>query len=209
MGKSVFDILPEKYDLWYEKNKLAYLSEVEAIKRVFPEGGKSLEVGVGSGRFASPLNIEYGIDLSLNLLLIAQKRGVKVVLGSAESLPFIGDLFDSVLICVSICFFKNPEKALSECNRVLKKGGNLTVAFVDKESFLGKFYLQKKEKSVFYKDARFFSVLEVVEMLEKSGFKDFNSVQTLFDFPENLKKPDTPLPGYGKGGFVVVSAKKG
>ncbi len=209
MGKSVFDILPEKYDLWYEKHKFAYLSEVEAIRKVFPEGGKSLEVGVGSGRFASPLNIEYGIDLSLNLLLIAQKRGVKVVLGSAESLPFIGDLFDSVLICVSICFFKNPEKALSECNRVLKKGGNLTVAFVDKESFLGKFYLQKKEKSVFYKDARFFSVLQVVEMLEKSGFKDFNSVQTLFDFPENLKKPDTPLPGYGKGGFVVVSAKKG
>ena len=209
MGKSVFDILPEKYDLWYEKHKFAYLSEVEAIKRVFPEGGKSLEVGVGSGRFASPLKIEYGIDLSLNLLLIAQKRGVKVVLGSAESLPFIGDLFDSVLICVSICFFKNPEKALSECNRVLKKGGNLTVAFVDKDSFLGKFYLQRKEKSVFYKGARFFSVLQVVEMLEKSGFKDFNSVQTLFDFPENLKKPDTPLPGYGKGGFVVVSAKKG
>jgi len=209
VGKNVFDILPEKYDLWYEKHKFAYLSEVEAIRKVFPERGKSLEVGVGSGRFASLLNIEYGIDLSLNLLLIAKKRGIKVVLGNAENLPFSGNLFDGVLICVSICFFKNPKKAISECNRILKKGGNLTVAFVDKESFLGKFYLQKKDKSVFYRDARFFSLLQVVEMLEKSGFKDFNFVQTLFDFPENLKKPDIPLSGYGKGGFVVVSAKKG
>jgi ubiquinone/menaquinone biosynthesis C-methylase UbiE len=55
MEKSeVFDKYFKEYDEWYEKNKLAYLSEVAALKKVIPKGKKGLEIGVGTGRFAKP-----------------------------------------------------------------------------------------------------------------------------------------------------------
>ncbi len=52
---SIFDKYNKKYDAWYDRNKFAYLSELEAIKRVLPEKGYGVEIGVGSGRFAAPL----------------------------------------------------------------------------------------------------------------------------------------------------------
>ena len=32
----------KKYDAWYDKNKFAYLSEFETIRKVLPKKGKSL-----------------------------------------------------------------------------------------------------------------------------------------------------------------------
>jgi len=66
--KSVFDEFSER----------TYLSELKALKKVILEKKKGLEIGVGTGRFASPLGIEYGIDPSEKMLEIAKKRGVKV-----------------------------------------------------------------------------------------------------------------------------------
>ncbi len=44
------------------KNQLAYDSELEAIVQILPKSGRALEIGVGSGRFAAPLNLELGVD---------------------------------------------------------------------------------------------------------------------------------------------------
>jgi len=56
--ENIFDIYPKEYDNWYEENKFAYLSEIEALKKVIPEKGEGLEIGVGTGRFAQPLRIK-------------------------------------------------------------------------------------------------------------------------------------------------------
>jgi len=58
---NVFDTYTEEYEEWFERHKFAYLSEIEALKKVIP-AGKGLEVGVGTGRFAKPLGIDTGID---------------------------------------------------------------------------------------------------------------------------------------------------
>jgi len=60
----IFDKYYKKYDAWYEKNKFAYLSEIGALKKVVPNKGEGLEIGVGTGRFASRLGIKYGADPS-------------------------------------------------------------------------------------------------------------------------------------------------
>ena len=70
--KTIFDRYYKKYDAWYDRNKFAYLSELEAIKKVLPKKGKGLEIGVGTGRFANSLGIECGIDSLKNMLTIAK-----------------------------------------------------------------------------------------------------------------------------------------
>ena len=59
-----FERYTEEYEDWLERNKFAYLSELEAIKSQLPKTGYGLEIGVGSGRFAAPLGIKLGIEPS-------------------------------------------------------------------------------------------------------------------------------------------------
>jgi len=206
-SNTVFDKYPEEYDNWYQKNYNAYISEVEAVKKVLPSG-RGLEVGVGSGRFALPLKIEYGVDISLSLLKIAKERDLKVICGDACNLPFKDESFDFALMAFTICFLKRPLLALNEANRVLKTKGYIILAFIDKGSFLGKYYLRRKHKSVFYKEAIFYSIPEIAKLLKDSGFSKFLFYQTLFDLPQNLTQPHPVVKGYGEGGFVVIRAKK-
>jgi len=202
----IFDKYYKKYDLWYERNRFAYLSELEAIKKVLPKKGKGLEIGVGTARFAKPLGIKYGIDPSKKMLEIAKKKGVNVRLGYGEKLPFKDSTFDYVAIIITLCFVKDPIKVLSEAKRVLKKNGKIIIAIVDRGSFLGKFYQRKK--SVFYKQAKFFSVKETTWLLKKIGFIRFSYYQTIFKLPENTDSIEKPKKGFGKGGFVVISGEK-
>ena len=203
---NIFDIYYKKYDAWYDRNKFAYLSELEAVKRVLPRKGKGLEIGVGTGRFAYALGIKYGIDPSKNMIRIAEKRGVNVKQGYGERVPFEDNVFDYAAIIISICFVKNPQKVLEEANRVLRENGKIIIGIVDKESFLGKFY--QKKTSVFYKQAKFLSVKEVMGLIEETGFVFQSHYQTIFTLPDKMSLVEKPKKGYGKGGFVVIAAGK-
>lgn len=205
----VFDKYFEDYDQWYEDNKLVYLSELEAFKKVIPINKKGLEIGVGTGRFAEPLGIEYGVDPSENMLSIARKRGIKTFVGKGENLPFPDKEFDYVLLAITICFVENPDKVIEEARRVLKDNGKIIIGIVDRNSPLGKFYLEKKKEGhKFYKYATFYSTEEIVEMLKKHNFKDFIFYQTIFGSINDIKEIEEPKEGYGEGSFVVISATK-
>jgi len=203
---NIFDQNCKKYDAWYDISKYAYLSEIEAIKKVLPSKGKGLEVGVGTGRFAAPLGIQFGIDPSRKMLEIAQKRGVDVKCGKGEDLPFNDATFDYVAIIIAICFVKDPLKVLRETQRVLRNHGKIIIGIVDKSSFLGEFYQNKK--SIFYKKAHFFNVNEIINLLKTAKFSQFIYYQTIFQLPDKIGIIEKPRKGFGKGGFVVVSGQK-
>ncbi len=202
-----FEKHTERYEEWFEKNRLAYLSELKGVKSLLPQG-KGIEIGVGTGRFAEPLEIEFGIDPSLSMLKVARKRKIKVIVGIGEYLPVTDNSFDFVLITTTLCFLKNVEKTLKEIKRILKKKGCIILAFIDRESFLGKVYQKKKEKNPFYKTANFYSAKEITEKLEKTGFYNPEIKQTLFSFSEKLENIDDIKDGYGEGGFVIIRMKK-
>jgi len=205
----VFEKYSSEYESWFEENKFVYLSEVEALKMAVPSVGKGLEVGVGSGRFAKPLGILFGVEPSDRMAQIARDRGINVYKGLAEDLPFQDEEFDFVLLAVTICFVNDSEKSLSEAKRVLKNGSRLIVAIVDKESELGRLYLERQSNSVFYKNARFFSSEEVVELFNKIGIQFVESFQVLFDRDiKNLNYIQKPEPGFGIGAFVVLIGEK-
>jgi len=204
--KNIFNRYYKRYDAWYNKNRFVYLSELEALRKVLPEKGKGLEIGVGTARFAAPLGIGYGIDPSKKMLEIAERRGVKVHLGSGEKLYFKNSSFDYVTIIITLCFVKDPLKVLDEARRVLKKNGKIIIGIIDKESFLGKFY--RRKKSVFYKQANFFGVPELVNLLKITGFNRFSYYQTIYKLPGKISLIQKAKKGFGKGGFVVISGEK-
>ncbi len=207
--KDIFDRYYIKYDNWYNLNKFAYLSELEAIKKLLPKKGRGLEIGVGTGRFAAPLGIEVGIDPSKNMIKIARQRGVDAKVASGEHLPFKDATFDYVAIIITICFLKDPLKVLREAGRVLKRNAKIVIGIIDKNSLLGKVYQgKKKAKNVFYKQADFFTVKEVVNLLDRAGFTKFSFYQTLFRLPGDIDSVEKPKKGFGKGSFVVISAQK-
>ncbi len=204
---SVFNKYYKKYDSWYDTHQFAFMSELQAIKNVFPKNRRSLEIGVGTGRFAAALKITIGIDPSLKMLRLAEKRGLNVYQGFGENIPFLHDAFDCVLIIITLCFVDDQKKVIAEAARVLKKNGRIIIGIVDKNSFLGKYYQRKK--SIFYKQAKFFSVKEVTGLLKETGFTSFSYYQTISILPDKMNSIEKPSKGFGKGGFVAISAKKG
>jgi ubiquinone/menaquinone biosynthesis C-methylase UbiE len=202
----VFDRYAKEYDEWFKQNKFAYLSELKAIRKLIPNKGLGLEVGVGGGRFAEPCGIEVGIDPSMSMLKLAKERGIKVIQAFGERLPFRDKEFDYILNVVTLCFVDNPEAVIEESRRVLKDGGKLIIGIIDKESFLGKIY-QKKD-SPFYKVAKFYSASQVIGLLKKHNFKEIVVLQTIFQLPERIRKIEDYKEGYGEGGFVVIKGEK-
>ncbi len=203
-----FENFSQKYDEWFDKNSSVYESELQAVKELLPPSDNSIEVGVGSGRFAVPLGIKLGLDPSKKMGKIAEKRGINFIEGVAESLPFPDLQFDFILMVTTICFLDDVEKAFKEAYRVLKPKGYLVIGFIDAESPMGKLYEKHKNESTFYKNATFYSVKEVVSYMKKARFRDFSFKQTIFQAREELIDIEPVKNGYGEGSFVVVRGVK-
>ena len=203
-----FEKYIDQYEDWFEKNYWIYQSELLAIKNQLPEKGNGIEIGVGSGRFAEPLGIGLGIDPSPKMRKLAKQRGIEVIDAVAENLPFDDAQFDFALMVTTICFISDVETAFKEACRILKPSGRLIIGFVDKNSLLGKIYQEKKDRSLFYNIATFYSVDEVLSVLEKTEFKKVSFTQTIFVSLNETKNIEPAIEGYGKGSFVVINAQK-
>ncbi len=171
MNINPFNIYIEEYEDWFKKNEIIFQSELLALKQVIPIGKKGIEIGIGSGIFAEELNIKYGIDPSDKMLNYARQRNLNVDKGFAENLPYSDSSFDYAVFITSICFIDNPVKALKEAHRVIKDNGVLIIAFISKESSLGQILTSEKEESKFYRTANFFSVAEMISLIESNKFK--------------------------------------
>lgn len=197
MGKvEPFEKYPQKYEDWFVGNKFAYESELQAIREQLHEGGKGIEIGVGSGRFAAPLGIRLGVEPSKKMREIAKQRGIDAIDGVAEDLPFDDAQFDFALMVTTICFLDDLETAFGEAYRVLKLGGCLVIGFIDKDSPVGKLYKDHKADSVFYQVATFYSVDEVLLLLKKAGFKNFGFSQTIFHNTKEIRNVEPSKEGW-------------
>jgi SAM-dependent methyltransferase len=209
MAKSeAFDKNALEYDRWFDRHKIEYAQELKAIREVLPKGGKGVEVGAGTGRFAQPLGISLGVEPSRAMRSIASSRGVKVIAGRAESLPIEDGLYDFVLFVTTVCFLDAPELAFREAYRILKNDGFIVVGLIDKNSVLGKKYEEKKSESKFYRDANFHSPEEIRKELEKVGFTNFEYVQAILPGDIDERSESGIKQGYGEGSFVVLRAQK-
>lgn len=201
-----FEKYTSRYEEWFEENFYAYKSELQAVKSLLPESQNGLEIGVGSGRFAAPLSIKFGVEPAYKMARIAQKRGVNVAGSVAETLPFGDSVFDFALMVTTICFVDDIRSAFRETNRVLKDHGSFVIGFIDRDSPIGRLYERYKKDNVFYRVATFYTVKEVISRLKETGFQDFRFSQTIFHNLPDIKSIEQSKAGYGVGSFVVIRA---
>ena len=94
-------------------------------------GQRALDVGCGSGALvaalAEALGAEHvaGVDPSEPFVEATRARvpAARVLVGSAESLPFADGEFDATLSQLVVNFLADPERGLSEMSRVTQRGG--------------------------------------------------------------------------------------
>jgi SAM-dependent methyltransferase len=176
-SRRVFDEYAGDYDRWFDDHSDIYQAQVRLLRDAVPQTGRGLEVGAGSGRFMVPLGIRYGIDPSRGLVQIAKKRGIEIVQGEGEHLPYPAGTFDYVLMMTVICYLENPLGVLQETFRVLVKGGYLVLGFIEKDGEIANQYQQEKNKGRFLRFARFLTVKEVARFAEEAGFSEVSLIR--------------------------------
>ena len=208
-----FDHYAEDYDKWFDtpEGKVLFGMEVDALRLLMKDLKKpSLEIGVGTGRFAKELGIDFGIDPSSKMLEMAKKRGIKVEEAKGGMLPFKEESFGAVFILFTLCFVKDPEIVLFEAKRVLKIGGRLIVGIINRESPWGQLYLKKKANGhPLYGLATFYNIFEVLKMIEKTGMAVEAYSSTLCQHPSeipNEKSVHNEL--IENAGFVCILYRK-
>ena len=95
---SAFNENAEVYDKWYheEPGSLIFESELKVIKAMTLKG-LGVEVGIGTGVFSMRLGVPLGLDPSLEMLKIAQKRRVDIIQATGEFLPIKSKSLDYIL----------------------------------------------------------------------------------------------------------------
>ena len=91
--------------------------------------------------------------------------------------------------------------------KILEPHGKIIIGMLDENSPPGKLYEEKMKKSKFYRDARFYSVNQVLDWLKKLEFNNLQTVQTIFKNPSKIQSLEPIEEGFGKGLFVVISAE--
>jgi SAM-dependent methyltransferase len=206
MKTAPFQTHTDQYEAWFESFEAAYQSEVDALTELRAPASRSLEVGVGTGRFAEPLDIEYGVEPAPEMLARALDRGIEGMRGVGEHLPIQSNSVDLVLMVTAVCFFEDLQAALDEAHRVLRPGSQILLGYIDRESRVGKQYQAIKDENPFYREATFLTTAELREGLVQAGFDNFRTRQTIFSMPDELSEPDPVREGTGEGSFVALSA---
>ncbi len=172
---NVFELYAADYDQWFVDNTTTYLQELNLIRRITGTIiHPSLEIGVGSARFAIPLNISVGLEPSSALSKITKKRGLEVYRGVGEYLPFQSAVFCSVIMVTVLCFLDDPIQTCSEIYRVLSPGGSLYLAFLEKDGLIERKYSRNIEKGRFLSVARFYTRDDVAGIAIGAGFHPGN-----------------------------------
>ncbi|MDQ1280225.1 MAG: hypothetical protein QG670_1488 [Thermoproteota archaeon] len=209
-GIKAFNESAEAYDKWYceEPGLTICECETKALKDL-ELTGLGVEVGVGTGVFASRLNTAIGVDPALEPIKSAKKKGITAVRGAAESLPFKNDCFDYVTSIMAVFFLKDPVSSFMEARRILKSKGDLIVCFTPKSSHWGISYQKKKgEGHRLYKYATFYDKSEIETMLQRAGFKIEGCSATLLQPPDAVTCVEEPCREPTGHGFVCVKGKK-
>jgi len=168
--KKYYDDLARSYDSNRFENSYGQyidLQERSFLKAFLPLKSSSniLDLGCGTGRFLNLAN--YGVDISSNMIEIAQSKFPKIRFkeGSVSNIPFENNHFDAIY-SLHVIMHLNQEitqSFLSETHKKLKSNGKLIFDFPSK----------KRRKLVGYTSenwhaANEFSIDEIIKLSESN-----------------------------------------
>ncbi len=149
-----------KWDRWaksYDGNHWRYRYLRRAQRAVISvldvrEGISFLDVGCGTGRalgqVAKLVNDHgtfYGVDLSYRMIEKAKenfkgRNNFYFIKSNAESIPLRDNLLDIIICTNSFHHYLNPDKALKEIRRLLKKSGRIYILDPTADTWLIKIF---------------------------------------------------------------------
>jgi len=103
----------EHYEKWFNTNDKLFETELEAIKQLLPPNTEAIEIGVGTGIFATQLGISIGVEPSEEMATAARKKGIKVIRGRGENIPITTKTYQLVLMVTADCFLDDIAKSFS------------------------------------------------------------------------------------------------
>lgn len=205
-----FNELAAEYDRWYDKGPL-FAIELAALRAFRTEPPRPrLEVGVGPGRFAQELGIEFGIDPAISPLHLASRRGIMTVRAAGEQLPVRAMAIGTVYLLFTLCFLAEPSVVLGECARILRPEGRVLIGFIPRESAWGEKLREKgRAGDPFYRHARFRTVAETQQMLANHNFQVVEAWSTLRQSPDGQIRFEAPVAEAEEdAGFCVLMASQ-
>lgn len=126
----------------HEKNGYIYSPADGVVPRIswimgmlcdLPRGSKILDIGCKTGEMLLPLSTLwryelYGIDVVQRFVDACVARGLNVIQGFAENLPYGDDTFDAVVLCEILEHVLDVGIVMHEALRVLKPGGMVALS---------------------------------------------------------------------------------
>jgi len=222
----IFDKEATNYDNWYETRlgKHVDLEETECAFSLFHinPGMNILDVGCGTGNFSIKLAekgvLVTGIDVSEKMLNEAgekakkEKLNIRFMKMDSQNLKFPDEYFDGVISMATIEFVPDPETMINEMFRVCKKGGNILLGTINRESEWGRLY----QNPEFQREAPVFksAILKSPEDLMKYRKEALVQVKECLFIPPVIPESEISiekeieLAGKNEGGFFCIFWQK-
>jgi ubiquinone/menaquinone biosynthesis C-methylase UbiE len=141
-------------------------------------GDRVLDIGCGDGAGTAHLAERLGTTRVTGLdvdpkTLPSTRQGddgrTTCLLAQAQELPFTEGVYDAVTCVMAFHHLREPTRVLAEAARVLKSGGRLIIADVDRDHILGRPF-EWTEHLFIDRQSRAYQETEYTAMLEKAGF---------------------------------------
>ncbi|MCR2033551.1 class I SAM-dependent methyltransferase [Anaerofustis stercorihominis] len=178
-NKKFWERTAKLYTSFQEKgNEGLYNTLCEKIRPLLSKEQSVLELACGTGQLTRLLADEAdswtATDFSEKMLYETEKRlnnkNITYEVQDATSLSYKNDVFDVVLIANALHIMPNPNKALDEIKRVLKKDGLLiapTFVYDGKVDKIRLWFMEKAGFKTFHK----WKSREYMNFIEDNGFK--------------------------------------
>jgi len=183
-NKKFFDFWASFYDCNWTLIKpwLFYIQKRIINNLNIRNDAKLLDIGCGTGDALFLISKKtsaklYGVDISEKMIEKAIKKlreKAILKLSDAENLPFNDNTFDYVLSTEAFHHFPNPDTAVKEISRVLKKNGRFVLADVN---FYFNF-IHKLFKILEPGHVRIYSMEEFKTLFEKNNLKIIEQKRT-------------------------------
>lgn len=211
---SVFDSSADRYDAWYDTptGHAVFAAERAALEPLLTALPRPwIEVGVGGGRFASALEVPYGVDPSAAALALARRRGIETMIARGEELPLEDGVAGAVLLVVTLCFVDDPLRVLREARRALRPDGGIVLGLVPADGPWGRHYRALGAAGhAYYARARFFTREDLRDLLTAAGLEARRFRSALFWQPDGAPLPEEPRDRDDRSaGFLALLAVPG